>query len=76
MMVEPVSNPDELGRAQTTSDPVQRMALEHERMRVALHKLTFPVPGTKGLPPKDRAARLHAEAERRIIVAKEALVHG
>jgi hypothetical protein len=34
--------------------------------------LTAPIPSTKGLGPKDRADRLHAELERRIALAKDA----
>jgi hypothetical protein len=42
-----------------------------ERMDRALFILTQPVPSTKGMAPKDRALRLHAELERRIAIAKE-----
>jgi hypothetical protein len=54
-------------------DIVQTQANALEIALIALHKLNVPVPGTKGLGPKDRAQRLHAEFERRIAIASEAL---
>lgn len=48
-------------------------ATPEERMRVALYGVATPIPSTKGMGPKDRANRLHAELERRIALAKEAL---
>jgi hypothetical protein len=44
-----------------------------DRIERAMNALTHPVPSTKGLGPKDRADRLHAELERRIALAKESL---
>ena len=38
----------------------------------ALARLAAPIPPTKGMDPKSRAQRLHAELERRIAIAKEA----
>ncbi len=54
-------------------DLTQRQAIEIDRMTSALYKLAEPVPGTKGMGPKDRANRLHAEMERRIAIAREVL---
>lgn len=47
-----------------------------ERIERALDRMTAHIPGTKGLGPKDRAERLHAEMERRIADAKHALRYG
>ena len=47
-----------------------------ERMELALAQLAAPPPGTKGMGPKDRADRLHAEMVRRGALAREALRHG
>lgn len=44
-----------------------------ERLQSALYVLARAVPSTKGMAPKDRAQRLHAELERRIRIAKEAV---
>lgn len=55
------------------SDPLQAAAVRAERIERALTALTEPPPSTKGLGPKDRADRLHAEMLRRIAAAKEAL---
>jgi hypothetical protein len=43
-----------------------------ELMRQALGRLSAPVPSTKGMDPRTRADRLHAELERRIAIAKAA----
>lgn len=44
-----------------------------ERIERIMWVLAHGVPGTKGLGPRDRANRLHAELERRIALAKSAL---
>lgn len=43
------------------------------QMHNALRELSGPVPSTKGLPPKDRAERLHDEVGRRRRVARDAM---
>lgn len=43
------------------------------RMAAALAQLGAPAPSTKGMDPKARAQRLHAEIERRIRIARDAL---
>lgn len=43
------------------------------RMIAALEQLGAPIPSTKGMDPRARAQRLHAEMERRIRIAREAL---
>ena len=40
-------------------------------LRQRLAELAAPVPSTKGMAPKDRADRLHAELLRRIKIARE-----
>lgn len=55
------------------SDPIAVAANRAARIEAAMHRMTLPVPGTKGMGPKDRADRLHAELERRIADAKAAL---
>lgn len=52
---------------------VKDMAEQNDRMASALRKLSLPIPGSKGMGPIDRAALLHAELERRIATAKDAL---
>lgn len=42
-------------------------------LRQRLIELAAPIPSTKGMGPKDRADRLHAELLRRIKVAREAV---
>lgn len=42
-------------------------------MRQRLAELAMPPPSTKGMGPKDRADRLHAELLRRIKIAREAV---
>ena len=54
-------------------DPVQLLAERADAMTLALRRLAAPIPSTKGMGPKDRADRLHAELERRIADAKQAL---
>lgn len=44
----------------------------HDAMTQAISDLSAPIPGTKGMGPRDRANRLHAELERRIAIAKGA----
>jgi hypothetical protein len=56
-----------------TPSPTIWQPTRQERMEQALQALTQPIPGTKGLGPKDRAERLHAELERRIQIAKDAI---
>jgi len=46
-----------------------------ERLVSALHAVSAPIPGTKGFNPRERAQRLHAELERRIRIARDALGH-
>lgn len=56
------------------ADSIMRDALRLERFEAALHRLQAPVPSTKGMAPKDRAQRLHSEMERRIAIARDALL--
>jgi Protein of unknown function (DUF2384) len=56
-----------------TETTVLLMETRAERIERAMNALTFSVPNTKGMGPKDRALRLHAELERRIALAKDAL---
>ncbi len=42
-------------------------------LRQRLIELATPIPSTKGMAPKDRSDRLHAELERRIKIAREAI---
>jgi len=44
-----------------------------ELFEIALCELSKPVPSTKGMDPKARALRLHAELTSRIDLAKRAL---
>lgn len=57
------------------ADGIIAYAKRAERIEHAMRKLTAPVPSTKGMGPADRAQRLHAEMERRIAIAQEALRH-
>lgn len=63
-----MSNPE-------TTEGIIAFAARAERIEAAMHKLTLPIPSTKGMGPVDRAQRLHAELERRIAIAREALRH-
>jgi hypothetical protein len=54
-------------------DPIAQLAIREERMTAALQHLCAPIPSTRGMGPKDRAQRLHAELERRIGIATKAL---
>lgn len=60
-----------------TPDPeiVAMVAKDAEiaRLRVALHALAEPVPSTRGLDPSARAARLLADLERRVLLARDVL---
>lgn len=49
---------------------------EVQRLRTALGAFAAPLPGTKGMAPQDRADRLHAEFERRIVAARRVLDGG
>jgi hypothetical protein len=51
---------------------IWRMSSE-EQLQAALHKLSAPIPSTKGMGPKERAQRLHSEIEHRIAIARAAL---
>lgn len=44
-------------------------------LRQALARHTAHIPSTKGMAPAERAQRLHAELERRIQAAREALAN-
>ena len=56
-----------------TTHVIVEYAARAERIEIAMHKLAAGVPGTKGLGPKDRAELLHAELERRVAIARDAL---
>lgn len=58
---------------EATETTVLLLETRTERIERVMNWLTFPVPSTKGMGLKDRANRLHAELERRIALAKEAL---
>jgi hypothetical protein len=58
-------------RAQTWIEP----ASDVEVLRRALSAACSPIPSTKGMSPKERAQRLHAEMERRI-AAGRLVLHG
>lgn len=53
-----------------------RLLRDRNRYRDALSQVLAHLPSTKGLDPKDRAARLHNELERRRGIAREALKEG
>lgn len=44
-----------------------------ERLIQLVRQMRAPIPSTKGLAPRDRAERLHAELERRIALSQEVL---
>lgn len=46
---------------------------EIARLRRALHELAQAVPSTRGLDPSARAARLLADLERRVLLARDVL---
>jgi hypothetical protein len=54
-------------------DPIVQLAIREERLTTSLQHLCAPAPSTKGMGPKDRAQRLHAELERRIGIATKAI---
>jgi hypothetical protein len=70
-----MSYPTRPGVGVTVRPPVFVRESRAERIERVMGDLTAPVPSTKGMPPKDRANRLHAELERRIQVAKDVLAH-
>lgn len=55
------------------TDPVIMRPSREQLLEQALLRLTGHIPSTKGMDPKTRAQRLHAELERRIALAKDAL---
>lgn len=67
--------PDDIQKPPLTDRPATIIVLQtrEDRLQSALYVLARAVPSTKGMAPRDRAQRLHAELERRIKVAKEAV---
>lgn len=62
-----------MSRERFAPGPLICRAEEDDLLRMALLKLARPTPSTKGMDPKARAQRLHAELERRIKIAITAL---
>lgn len=62
--------------AMTRENRLSAMEGEVQRLRTALGALSAPVPSTKGMAPGDRADRLHAEFERRVVAARRVLDGG
>lgn len=59
--------------AEATETTTIWQPLRGELFEIALHDLSKPVPTTKGMDPKARCLRLHAELRARIGLAKMAL---